>query len=169
MGVLRCTAKYRKAFSLPEKLGEPNPPLSALGCWYANTLNVGHGRYLHYMSEKARLSVIVPLRHRETAEQRFTQTLADLLTHFGAASRYVDKEVSTLMSLADGRTTSRSVLGSMRDHAYLTKGYLQDDLSLWDVMLFLAESPAGPLDWDSANRVAPRLLDEWWGGPRPVS
>lgn len=47
MGVLRCTAKYRKLFGLPHELEEPALPMSGLGAWYANTLNIGYGRYLH--------------------------------------------------------------------------------------------------------------------------
>ena len=169
MGVLRCTAKYRRLFGLPDKLEEPAAPVSGLGAWYANTLNVGHGRYLHYMSEEARLSVIVRLRHRDTAEERFVQSLAELLEHFGASAGCIEREVMTLTSLAYGRATSRSVLGSMRDHAQLTKYYLGDGASLWDAMLLLAKAPASPLDYDSPDRVAPRLVDDTWRGPRLVN
>ena len=169
MGVLRCTAKYRKLFGLPDELEEPAPPVSGLGAWYANTLNVGHGRYLHYMSEKARLSVIIELRRRHTAELRFPQTLAELLRHFGTDSHCAERELATLDSLVFGRATDRSVLGSMRDHAQLAKTCLRDGESLWDAMLFLADAPAGPLDYASPNRVAPRLVENMWRGPRPVA
>ncbi|MDH3525446.1 MAG: hypothetical protein OES32_17875 [Acidobacteriota bacterium] len=162
MGVLRCTAKYRKLFGLPDRLEEPAPPVSGLGAWYANTLNVGHGRYLHYMSEKARLSVIVELRHRHTAELRFPQTLAELLRHFGTDARCAEMEAMSLTPLVYGRATDRSVLGSMRDHSQLAKACLRDGEGLWDAMLFLAEAPSGPLDYESPDRVAPRLVENTW-------
>ncbi len=168
MGVLHCTAKYRKLFGLPDKLEKPASPVCGLGAWYANTLNVGHGRYLHYMSEEARLSVIVGLRRRHTAEQRFAQTLAHLLRHFGTDARCAEREAMSLTSLVYGRATNRSVLGSMRDHAQLAKACLRDGASLWDLMLFLAEAPSGPLDYESPDRVAPRLVENMWRGPRPV-
>lgn len=169
MGVLRCTAKYRKLFGLPDELEEPVAPVGGLGAWYANTLNVGHGRYLHYMSEEARLSVVVGLRRRDSAEERFVQTLAKLLKHFGTDARCTESEVMTLTSLAYGRSNSRSVLGSMRDHALLARYYLGDGASLWDAMLLLAKAPASPLDYDSPDRVAARLVEDTWRGPRSVS
>ncbi len=82
MGVLRCSAKYRKLFGLPERLEEPAAPVCGLGAWY---------------------------------------------------------------------------------------DYLPDGASLWDAMLRLARAPAGPLDYDSPDRVAPRLVEDTWRGPRLVS
>ena len=89
MGVLRCTAKYRKLVGLPEDLGEPPAATGALGEWYANPLNIGRDRYLHYMSENARLSVLIGLRERKTAEQRFVSTVYELLRSLGVKETQV--------------------------------------------------------------------------------
>ena len=64
MATLRCTAKYRKALHLPEKLPE-SVDNSLLGEWYANTLSIGHQQFLHYMSAMSLLSVIVPRREKD--------------------------------------------------------------------------------------------------------
>jgi hypothetical protein len=169
MGVLRCTAKYRRLFGLPENLADPSPPVSALGEWYGNSLNVGHGRYLHYMSERARLSVIVRLRHRQTAERRFAEALSRLLADLGLDARQVEREVATLDSLAYGRARSKSVLGSMRDQAASARLHLERGLSLPESMLRLARTPCGPLDYDSPDRVAPELVRQHWRGSRLVN
>lgn len=162
MGVLRCTAKYRRLFGLPDKLREPAPPNNALGAWYANILNVGHGRYLHYMSERARLSVIVSLRTRDTAEQRFPEALFELLLQLGVGRDHADQEAAMLSTLDYGHTTSRSVLGSMRDQALTARYCLSDGISLMELMMLLAHTPCGPLNYDSPDRVAPQLVKKRW-------
>ncbi|HEX7704985.1 MAG TPA: hypothetical protein VF701_00855 [Thermoanaerobaculia bacterium] len=70
MPTLLCTSKYRKAFRLPEVLPVAETFEGALGPWYANTLNVGSTRMLHYMSSTSLLSVFIGLRERATAERR---------------------------------------------------------------------------------------------------
>ncbi len=73
MPTLLCTGKYRKTFGLPEKLTPATIDEGALGPWYANTLNVGPHRLLHFMSAPSLLSVVITLRERSTAEQRFVR------------------------------------------------------------------------------------------------
>ena len=73
MPTLLCTGKYRKTFGLPEKLTPATIDEGALGPWYATTLNVGPHRLLHFMSAPSLLSVVITLRERSTAEQRFVR------------------------------------------------------------------------------------------------
>jgi hypothetical protein len=170
MGVLRCTAKYRKLVGLPNDLKDPQPVHSALGEWYGNPLNVGHDRYLHYMCEKARLSIVIPLKTRYTAEDRFTRTLYEFLPELGVAEKHAERELSTLNPLYFARAQNRSVLGSMNDQALAASYHLRrEDLSLWDVMLMLSETPCTPLGGESPNIVAPRLITDFWQGPRLVN
>jgi hypothetical protein len=160
--ILRCTAKYRKAFGLPNDLPEPAPSESALGEWYGNTLNVGRARYLHYMAAEPRLSVIVPLRDRDRAEIRLAQTLLDLLLHFGVNEASARREIATLNGLAYARASDRSVLGSMRDQAILAKFDLDRNLDLWTVNLRLSDAPCSPIGWASPGEVTPKLVEARW-------
>lgn len=167
-GVLRCTAKYRKLFGLPERLEEPEVPTgSALGEWYANRLNAGPRRYLHYTSSLSRLAVIIPLRERHTAHQRFPIALADLLVHVGVPKAVADLECQTLLSLTFARATDRSVLGTMRDQSLMVRDDLaHGSVATFDLMVELADVPTGPLGYDHPARVAVRLLEAAYQRPR---
>lgn len=64
METLCCTAKYRKLFGLPNMLPAATLATTALGPWYANALNIGSARLLHYMSSTSLLSVFIWQRER---------------------------------------------------------------------------------------------------------
>jgi len=159
MATLRCTAKYRKAFGIRENLPEPAISGLVLGEWYANTLSIGRERFFHYMSSGSLLSVVIPMRERKTAQSRFAEAVERLLYHFGASRADVEAELRIMSDFEYARASNRSILGSMRDQAYLAKhdllyGYAS---SLWELWLWLAETPCGPMDYDSPKTVT-RIL-----------
>ena len=163
MPTLLCTSKYRKTFGLPERLETAEVDEGALGPWYANTLNVGSQRFLHYMSGPSLLSVIVTLRDRHSAEQRFVQGLRELLKDLHVPESLIEREAELLGSLQYGRASNRSVLGSLRDQAYLADHRLRDDqFSLAEVNRDLAETPCGPMGYASPKKVAPERLAARW-------
>jgi hypothetical protein len=166
--VLRCTAKYRKLMGLPNALKEPPPSTSALGPWFANPLNVGRQRYLHFLSQASLLSVLIPLRERTTAEQRLQRTLRELLSALVVPPRLVEAEVAGLDTPFYAKTNNRSTLGSMNDQAFIADYHLATEPveTLWEVMLRLSETPCGPMEYQSPRSVAPKLIWERWGRPR---
>jgi hypothetical protein len=158
-----CTSKYRKAFGLPERLETAEVDEGALGPWYANTLNVGSQRFLHYMSGSALLSVVITLRERSSAEQRFVRSLRDLLQELKVPEPWIAMEADLLGSVQYGRASNRSILGSLRDQSYLADRRLRDDeFSLAEVNRDLAETPCGPMGYASPKRVAPERLAARW-------
>jgi hypothetical protein len=166
MGTLCCTTRYRRLFALPANLPSASAGSGALCPWYANVLNIGHNRLLHYMSSTSLLSVIIWQRERRSAEQRFVSALAELLAALHVPDAFVAAELGELTSFEYTRATDRSVLGSMRDQAHLARYSLDDSATLLDLALRLAETPCGPLDYESPDRVTPRLIRERWSGPR---
>jgi hypothetical protein len=160
METLCCTTKYRKLFALPNSLPAATTVSTALGPWYANVLNIGTTRLLHYMSSQSLLSVIIGQRERRSAEQRFVAALRDLLTALHVPATLIDSELDHLASFDYARATDRSVLGSMRDQAISTAYHM--DKTLPDLALHLAETPCGPMNYQSPKKVAPRLLSEKW-------
>ena len=160
MATLRCTAKYRKAFRLPEKLPEPAPYNLKLGEWYANTLTIGRQRFFHYMASASLLSVIIPVRERTTAELRLVHALEELLYHFGVSHAAVQTEIGNMSSFEYARASNRSILGSLRDQAHLAKGDVLAGCvaSLWELWLRLAETPCGPMNYDSPEKVTRALF-----------
>jgi hypothetical protein len=163
---LCCTAKYRKLFDLPNDLPAAAGTATALGPWYANVLKVGSTRLLHYMSSTSLLSVVIWQRERKTAEQRFVRSLRELLVALGVPPNFIEVELSHLSTIQFARATDRSVLGSMRDQA-IGASYSFDDTTIpAGLSLRLAETPCGPRNYEAPKRLAPRLIEARWSGPR---
>jgi hypothetical protein len=162
--VIRCTAKYRKTMGLPNALKEPPPSTSALGPWFANTLNVGRQRYLHYISQTSLLSVLLPLRNRTTAVERLQKALWGLLLQLGVAPDLVEAEIAGLDSPIYAKTNDRSTLGSMNEQAFLAACDLTENpsMTLSEVMVRLAGTPCGPMAYRRPQGVAPELILNRW-------
>lgn len=166
MDTLCCTSKYRKLFGLPDALPADIGSTTALGPWYANVLNIGSARLLHYISSTSLLSVVIWQRERRSAEQRFVRGLEELLAALGVPAGFVDAEVDLLASFRYARATDRSVLGSMRDQAVGATYYFDDTTIPFDLSRRLAKTPCGPRNYESPERLAPRLIQAKWAGPR---
>jgi hypothetical protein len=62
-----------------------------------------------------------------------------------------------------GRARDRSKLASLRDQAYSGSHYLAaGDLSLVEINSRLAETPCGPMAYQSPRAVVPMLLERTW-------
>jgi hypothetical protein len=166
MPTLLCTSKYRKAFGLPEVLPVADTFEGALGPWYANTLNVGPNRMLHYMSGPSLLSVFIRLKERTTAGQRFMTALEGLLVSLRVKDEYIERELGLLNGIQYGRASDRSKLGSMRDQAYSAKTFIARGDSVAELNLDASTVPCGPLGYASPRNVASELLDRMWRGSR---
>ena len=164
MEIFCCTSKYRKLFETPNKLAASDGSETALGPWYANVLNLGSARLLHYMSSTSLLSVIIWQRERITAEKRFVLALEQLLVALGVSSNVIRAELDNLSSFDHARATDRSVLGSMRDQATGARYCFNATITPLDMSLRLAETPCGPRDYESPKTLAPRLLLTRWSG-----
>lgn len=161
MSVLLCTSNYRAVFGLPDKLVVPDRDSDALlGPWYANTLFIGSQRYLHYMSSRTLLPVIIWLRERSTAETRMMSTLKQLLLQIGVPIATVEAEVDALTSVDYGRATDRSRLASMRDQKVTAKHFVHGGRSSspWDMTVDLAQMPSGALAYRTPLEEAAQLL-----------
>ncbi|HEY0141930.1 MAG TPA: hypothetical protein VGF48_13610 [Thermoanaerobaculia bacterium] len=169
METLCCTSKYRKLFGLPNTLPASIASTTALGPWYANVLNIGSARLLHYMSSTSRLSVVIWQRERRTAEQRFLQSLEQLLLDLGIGADLVETEIAALSSFQYARATDQSVLGSMRDQAVNASYHFDALTTPADLSRRLAQTPCGPVNYESPERLAPQLIQaKWMGYPRGV-
>lgn len=166
MEILCCTARYRKLFDLPDSLPAAAGSATALGPWYANVLNIGSTRLLHYISSTSLLSVIIWQRERKTAEERFVRALDELLMALGVPGNFVQAELEQLSAFQYARATDRSVLGSMRDQAVGASYHLDDATIPSELSRRLAETPCGPRNYESPKKLAPRLIAEKWSGPR---
>ena len=161
MSVLLCTSNYRIAFGLPNKFMPPDNQRNALlGPWYANTLFIGPQRYLHYMSSRTLLPIVIWLRERSTAEERMKGTLQELLHQIGAPRAAVTAELEALASLSYARATDRSRLASMRDQKVTAKHLVRGGRSSspWGLTVNLAEMPSGALAYRSPVEETVQML-----------
>jgi hypothetical protein len=160
MATLRCTAKYRKALALSEKLPEPAVSGSPFGEWYANTLTIQRQPLLHFMNGKVLLSVIVPMRDRRSAEDRMVATLEMLLLSFGVPAPIAEPFLSHVRTLQHARAHDRSILASMRDQASVAKNSVLGGRasSLWEIMVDLAVMPCGALDYSNPGTETLKLI-----------
>ncbi len=163
MPTLFCSAKYRRTFALPEKLIGVETDEGALGPWYANSLNIGSLRLLHYISGPSLLSVVITLRTRTSAEARLRDALTRLLGSLAVAPEWIASELALMTNLQYGRASNRSVQGSQLDQAGLAVHRLSRGTSnLEQLNEELAMTPCGPLDYESPQRVAPDRLAARW-------
>ena len=161
MATLLCTSKYRTLFGLPDDVtASPNEPNGLLGPWYANTLSIGPQRYLHYMSSRTLLPVVIWLRERRTAEERMRSALQHILAEMRVPDAIIAAETSALLSLAYDRATDRSHLGSMRDQTVTAKHMILvgPPLSPSELTMRLAEMPSGALKYRTPLRATAEIL-----------
>ena len=162
MPTFLCTSRYRKTFRLPERLEIAHVREGALGPWYANILNIGSLRLLHYMSETSLLSVVIPLRERGSAPQRFVAALQELLRDLGVPAAHIEQEAALLADVQYGRASDLSKLGSMRDQARSVRFHVHEE-SLSEINVRLTENPCGAMNYASPRVVAPSVLKTTWG------
>lgn len=161
MTVLLCTAKYRKVFALGETFAATGEERNGLlGPWYANTLSIGPQRYLHYMSDRTLLPIIIWLRERRTAEQRMAEALAHLLSQSGVHHTAIEIELAALASPLYGRASDRSRLASMRDQTISAKNAVRAGRSFdaWGLTVDLADMPTGTLAYRTPRSKTAEML-----------
>jgi len=110
--VLRCTRKLASRLTLTPGAEDLNPT-AKLGDWYAGLLNVGHERYVHCVSERSLLSVILPARDVRQLPSHLPGAVRSLLGRLGVPAAIIDAEVDSMLPVCVGLTRSRSVVGSL--------------------------------------------------------
>jgi hypothetical protein len=134
---------------------------TALGDWFVRRLNVGRQRLLLCTSSRSLLTILIPARDLPTVSDRLRSAVGDLLFALGAPLDQVNRELGEMQQYAFRPSNDRSVIGSMTDMAYMAEGYLQHGSSpehFVVVGMRLAQTPCGPLAYDSPERVALALL-----------
>ena len=161
MYTVRCTHKLLRRMGT-DITHEELVPSTALGDWYANQLNVGSIRLVHFMSDRSLLSVIVPFKTIKTVTERHLVALRELLEALGLNPSSIDAELNEMHSHRIGKTQSRSALGSMRDLALNAWWIIESNpqTSMLEIAYQLAEVPCGPLGMAYPREVATALLVE---------
>jgi hypothetical protein len=159
MITLRCTRTLAKQLTLTPGAKKLSPE-NKLGDWYANTLNVGHQRFIHCVSEKSLLSVVLPAKNVRQFPSRLPAAVGALLARLGVPADVIAAEVEAMLPISVGLTINRSVVGSMVDLGRQAQFFLASDRPpVGDLELALAVVPCLQLTPDSIPfRTAGTLL-----------
>lgn len=172
MVVLRATAKVLRYLGPPGE--RPGASDTALGDWYVNRVVVGRQPLLLLTSAASLLSIVEPARDVRTLPSRLPQLVERRLRDMGIPALLRDAELAAMDSVVVGRTSDRSVLGSMNDFAYTLPYYLNGGdwraEELPRIEAALAHTPcrssSRKVETLWPDEYAPRLLWGRWGRDR---
>src|SRR5688572_32799662 len=98
MITLRCTQKLARRMTLTPG-AEHHVPTNKLGDWYANTLNVGHQRFVLCVSERSLLSLVFPGRSVRDLPSRLPAAVRSLLFRLGVPDDVIEEEISAMLPI----------------------------------------------------------------------
>lgn len=147
MLVLRCTrqllARLRQVGDVP--LAEST---TRLGDWYGNILRIGRRQYLLFISQRSRLPVVIPIREAKHLAAVFPDAVCEVLAAVGVSAPDIAEERSRMAEIGFGRTSNRSLLGTLNDFAFMAQhGNLAraEPESQEELIRFLSRTPILPL------------------------
>ena len=148
MVVLRCTQKLlvrlKQAGDLPAV-----ESTTRLGDWYGNILRIGRRQHLLFISERSRLPVVIPIREAKQLGTVFPDAVCERLAIVGVAAADIADERMRLSEMTFGRTSNRSLLGTLNDFAFMAQSgdaRRTEPESPEELMRFLSQTPILPLD-----------------------
>lgn len=152
MVVIRCTAKLRKLFGVTQP-DEAAVGDTRLGDWHANLIYKDPRDGFLVVNDKTRLPVVVRASSFSDFLDGFRLTLAEVLLVLGVPPHEVEAELGRMESGFLSKSNNRSVLATMNDfcNGVDARQDLMDNPVA--MSLHLAETPCGPLDMNSPNRV----------------
>ena len=161
---IRATQKVLKRLGASGH-AEPGPPTTALGDWYVNLIHPGRAQLVLCTSERSLLCVVLRAqRLKSDLLLQLREGLSEVLSGLDVPAARIADEMDHMSEPVIARTASRSVLGSMKDFAYIL-GYrlrMHPEASLTALSLELCRIPCRPLKgrYDTAfpQDVARRLL-----------
>ena len=151
MFTLRPTARLTKRLGIPAQQ-EQYRPTTALGDWYANVLHLRPRHLVLCVSGASLLPVVLNGQGlRETMLTDFRTGVTDILAAIGIDHFDISTELEEMRRFIVGKPLSRSVLGSMNDLAWGLECRLEANpgIPLKELALELADTPCGPLKYDS--------------------
>lgn len=115
-------------------------PTTRMGTWYANRLWLPPKHHVIFVNEQTLLPVIVRAAPAKTVVPRFVHQLGLVLRALGVDETSIAVETASMDTAIWGKTSNRSVVGSMGDFIFLAE-HRQDHPSLLDLSLQLADTP----------------------------
>lgn len=140
MLVVRGTKKFRERVG-PASLAEQRST-ALLGDWYANVL-FWRPQVALFVNEKTLLPIFVPLAPARTVMERFPAQFENVARRLGIDGAPLDAEVQMMSVWVLGKTSNRSVVGTMNEFAHMAEGYRwrHEEVDLVELAAALAHTP----------------------------
>jgi hypothetical protein len=134
-------------------VGDDGRPTTVLGNWYA-TVVFWKPQAAIFVNEVTLLPVVVPLAPTATVIGRFPGHVADVFEALSLDQSFIESEIAEMSDCRLAKTRNRSVVGSMKEFAYLGEAFSDGGRSFGplELSLRLAKVPCGPL---YASHVSP--------------
>jgi hypothetical protein len=124
---------------------EPGISTTRLGDWYANVVYVERRPYVLAVSERTLLPVVFPLKGVKDLRAVLIVHVEEVLGALGLGAARVKVEIDAMRQGHIAKTASRSVLGSLKDFAFLMEAWWEHEQSLLSMSVRLAGAPCRPL------------------------
>lgn len=130
----------------PKALAADGVSSTQLGNWYATAL-FWKPQVALLVNEKTLLPVLMPLAPVAELTRRFPEHLAGVLTAIGVRQSFIDEELSAMNEVQYAKTANRSVLGMMKEFAFLAEGYREylETTDLLELSVKLSHTRCSPL------------------------
>jgi len=137
MQIIGCTKKLQVEMGLTAKdLVTVEPADAGLGPWTANLIFINGRKCVHFVNDKTLFNFLVPdvlRKHIRDLDRMFRNWFSCTLGDEGFTENQIDKILQEYEEIAFSKTRSRSVLGSMKEQAFMYKYKLQgESLHRWD-------------------------------------
>jgi hypothetical protein len=155
---IECTrALLERLNRWPSSVGVGGPPTTRLGDWCANVVPWRGGQVVLLVSMRSLLPVLVPVLPVAGLLAAVRTETHRILLRLGVPTEIIEQELREMEEAALTRTTSRQILGSMSDFAWLAESH-GNASDLTEVAMKLAEAPCRPIGMRSPRNVASELL-----------
>jgi len=161
MVVLRCTRKLLLRLKRTE-VSADIVSSTRLGAWYGNILQIGRRQHLLFITERSRLTVVIPIREAKRLEAMFPDAVCNVLDAVGIRAEGIADERSRMSEISFGRTRNRSLLGTLNDFAFMAQqgnAKRREPESPEELMRFLAQTPILPLNGSSPIELTRAAFD----------
>jgi hypothetical protein len=144
------------------------PTTTVLGDWYATDLR-WRPQVALLVNEATLLPVLLPLAPAASLLARVPTAVAEVLRAHGVAEIIVEREVDEMATCRVIQTANRSVVGVMREFAFLAAAHRdhQSTVDLLDLSVRLARTPCSPLykTYTSPDRALAAFVADADDGP----
>jgi hypothetical protein len=114
MLIVRCTTRLLKGLGVPDA-PESKSPDSALGEWYATSLQLRPRPVVLLVNEPTRLAVVLPLRDFAAPGEKIAAAIAHVVADLGVGADVMERERRAMSDVAFARAGNRGITAATNE------------------------------------------------------